>query len=146
MTLKLEYKSNLCIELIADGVHVSDHVIKYTYKNFPIDNLTLVTDSLSPKGLPNGEYKLGNLAIDKRGNWFYLKNSNTLSGSGVTYNWLLKHFKDITNCTWSELVKISSYNSAKNMNLENIYGCIKEGQKANFVIVDESLNIIDVVI
>lgn len=141
-----EYKSDLCIELIADGVHVSDYVIKYTYENFPIDNLTLVTDSLSPKGLSNGDYKLGNLDIEKRENWFYLKNSNTLSGSGITYNWLLKHFKEVTKCSWPELVKVSSYNSAKNMNLENIYGSIKEGQKANFIIVDEYLNIIDVII
>ena len=63
-----EFNSDLCIEIIADGVHVNDHVIKYTYDNFDINNLTLVTDSLSPKGMNNGEYKLGNLEIEKKGN------------------------------------------------------------------------------
>lgn len=136
-----EFEKNLLIEIIADGVHVSDEVIKYTYNNFSIDNLSLVTDSLSPKGLSDGPYKLGNLDIDKKGNWFYLKNSETLSGSAISYNWLLKHFKQVTNCSWSEIVKVSSYNSARNLFLPNNYGDFVIGKRINFVLIDKDFNV-----
>lgn len=138
-----EFHKKLCIELIADGVHVSDEVIKYTYNNFDINNLTLVTDSLAQKGLKNGEYKLGNLDIEKRGNWFYLKGTNTLSGSAISYNWLIKHFKETTNCSWTDIVKISSYNSARNLKLPKNYGDFVVGKKINFVLLDENFNIIE---
>lgn len=138
-----EYKKDLCIELIGDGVHVFDEVIKYTYNNIDINNLTLVTDSLSPKGLKNGEYKLGNLDIEKKGNWFYLKGSSTLSGSAVSYNWLLKHFKEVTNCSWTDIVKVSSYNSARNLKLPKNYGDFVVGKKINFVIVDNDFNVVE---
>lgn len=141
-----EFNSDLNIELIADGVHVANEVIKYTYKNFNIDNLSVITDSLSPKGLENGEYKLGNLDIEKKDHWFYLKGTTTLSGSALPYNEVLKNFKNITNCSWEELVKVSSYNSARNLNLPNYYGDFIINEKVNFVLINKDLEIIKIFI
>lgn len=138
-----EFNNDLCIELIADGVHVSDQVIKYTYNNFDINNITLITDSLSPKGLDDGKYKLGNLDIDKRGNWFYLKDSQTLSGSAVKFNLLLSHFKKVTNCSWQDIVKVSSFNSARNLKLPLNYGDFVVGFPINFNLIDDNFNIIE---
>lgn len=138
-----EYKNDIAIELIADGVHVSNEVILFTYKNINIDNINVITDSLPPKGLIDGNYKLGNLDIEKRGNWCYLKNQTTLAGSAVSYNWILSNFKKVTNCSWSEVVKISSYNSARNLKLDSNYGDFVIGKKINFVLVDENINVIE---
>lgn len=138
-----EFNKDLCIELIADGVHVSDQVIKYTYNNFDINNITLITDSLSPKGLDDGQYKLGNLDIDKRGNWFYLKDSQTLSGSAIKFNSLLSHFKKVTNCSWQDIVKVSSFNSARNLKLPSNYGDFVVGLPINFNLIDDDFNIIE---
>jgi N-acetylglucosamine-6-phosphate deacetylase len=63
-----QYESNLNIEIIADGVHVDNKVIEYSYKNIDIKNISIVSDSLPPKGFKDGKYKLGNLAIEKKGN------------------------------------------------------------------------------
>ena len=43
-----------------------------------------------------------------------------------------------------DLVKVSSYNSARNLGLESLYGDVIIGNKINFVIVDDSINIIDI--
>ena len=141
-----EFKNELLIELIADGVHMRPDVINFTYQLFGANQLSLVSDALPAKGLKDGKYYLANLAIDKRGNWFYLENTNTLAGSALKYNQLLKIFKDITNCSWTDLVKLSSYNSARNLNLAKCYGDLVVGQKAKFVIVDHDLNVIETII
>ena len=137
---------NALIELIADGIHVNPEVINFTFEHFGANNLCLVTDALPAKGLPDQSYYLANLEIDKRGNWFYLANSNVLAGSALRYNDLLKIFKKTTNCSWMDLVKLSSYNAARNLNLENYYGNLIVDQKALFVIVDHDLNIIKTII
>ncbi|MGL4183669.1 MAG: N-acetylglucosamine-6-phosphate deacetylase [Metamycoplasmataceae bacterium] len=141
-----EYKENLAIEIITDSVHVDDEVILYSYKNFDIKNINLVSDSLSPKGYPDGEYQLGNLEIEKRGNWFYLKGTQTLSGSAIPYNFLVKNFYNVTKCSLEEIVSVSSYNSAKNLNLPSNYGNIVTGKKANIVFLDKDLNFINSII
>lgn len=138
-----EFKRDLNIEIIADGVHVSNEVILYTYNNFDINNISVVSDSLPPKGLKDGIYKLGNLSIEKKGNWCYLEGTKILSGSTMPYNKILKNFKQITNCSWSEVVKISSYNCSKNLNLTPNFGDFVVGTKVNFVIIDSEFNVVE---
>lgn len=135
-----EFQSNLLIEIIADGVHIDNQVLKYTYQNIDINNLSLVSDSLSQKGLSNGDYMLGNMKIEKKGKWFYLKNTKILSGSACPYNYLVKNFYKITNCSLEEIVKVSSYNSARNLNLDSNYGDLIIDKKANIVFLDKKLN------
>ena len=141
-----EFAPGLCIELIADGVHVAPEVIRFTYNHFGAAQLCLVSDALPAKGLPDGQYRLGNLAIDKRQQWFYLAQSQTLAGSALKYNMLLQLFKTTTGCSWSELVKVSSYNAARNLNLPAHYGALVCGQVAKFVIVDEELNVLQTIL
>ena len=134
-----QYKKNLNIEIITDGVHVDDEVIRYSYNNFDIKNISIVSDSLPPKGFEDGKYTLGNLPIEKRGNWFYLEGTQTLSGGGCPFIFLVQKFKKVTNCSWQELVFVSSYNAAQNLKLDSNYGDIIIGKKANIVFLNEEL-------
>lgn len=137
-----EFHDDLNIEIIADGVHVDDEVIKYSYDNFNIKNISIVSDSLPQKGLKDGIYKLGNLPIEKKGGWFYLEGTSTLSGGACPYIFLVQNFKKATNCTLEELVLVSSYNAARNIGLENNYGDIIIGKKANIVFLNKNLEYI----
>ncbi|MGL6125024.1 MAG: N-acetylglucosamine-6-phosphate deacetylase [Metamycoplasmataceae bacterium] len=137
-----EFNNDLNIEIITDGVHVDNEVIKYSYDNIDIRNISIVSDSLQPKGLDDGKYKLGNLPIEKRGNWFYLEGTETLSGGAAPYIYLVKNFKEATNCSLQELVMVSSYNSARNLNLDNNFGDIIIGKKANIVFLTKDIEYI----
>lgn len=137
-----EYNDDLDIEIIADGIHVDDEVIKYSYDNFDIKNISIVSDSLPPKGFKDGNYKLGNLPIEKRGNWFYLEGTDTLSGGACPYIFLVKNFKKATNCSLEELVMVSSYNAARNLKMEDNFGDIIIGKKANIVFLTKDLDYI----
>ncbi|MGL5590535.1 MAG: amidohydrolase family protein [Metamycoplasmataceae bacterium] len=137
-----EHNKDLNIEIITDGVHVDNEVIKYSYKNFNIKNISIVSDSLPHKGFQDGKYKLGNLPIEKRGNWFYLEGTKTLSGGACPYIFLVKNFYEITRCSLEELVMVSSYNAARNLNLEDNYGDIVIGKKANIVFLSKEIKYI----
>ncbi|MGL5591284.1 MAG: N-acetylglucosamine-6-phosphate deacetylase [Mycoplasmoidaceae bacterium] len=130
------------VELIADGVHVNDSVLKETYKISKPERIIIVSDSLSPKGLKNGKYHLGSLEIEKKNNQCFLANSNTLAGSTMKYIDIVKHFSKVTKCSFSEIVKVTSYNTCKQFNIKN-YGKIKKDAKAKLIVLDNKLNIIE---
>ncbi|WP_027334287.1 amidohydrolase family protein [Mycoplasma elephantis] len=140
----LTYKplpNNFSVEIIGDGMHTSNDVLEFTYKNIEKHNLTIVSDSLAQKGLSDGYYMLGSLETEKKGDLFYLKNTNTISGSGKPYNRIVDNFKKACNPTWSELVYFTSYNIAKKYGLLDKYGTIKENKKANFILIDKDINV-----
>lgn len=127
-------------EIIADGVHVNNIVINDLYKNHTSKNLVLVSDSLSPKGLKDGEYKLGDIPIIKKKNHCYLTDNKTLSGSAMKYIDIVKNFYKTTKCSMMDIVNVTSYNASKNLSLKG-YGSIKEKIKCNLLVVDDKLNI-----
>ncbi|UUD37029.1 N-acetylglucosamine-6-phosphate deacetylase [Mycoplasmopsis californica] len=133
--------NDFSVEIIADGMHTSNKVLEHTWKNIDLNNLTIVSDSLPQKGLPNGYYILGSLENEKRGDLFYLKGTNTISGSGKPYNRIVDNFKQATKATWSQIVHYTSYNVAKKYNLLNKYGSLRVNVKANFIVFDEHVNI-----
>lgn len=60
------------VELIVDGVHLSASFVQLV-KETVGDKIVLVTDALGPAGLKDDRYHLGELAILKVGNQFYLE-------------------------------------------------------------------------
>ncbi len=129
------------VELIADNVHVDNDVTMNTFKICGPDRIILVSDNLLTKGLPEGEYMLGNLPIEKRKQHCYLKGQDTLAGSAMEFQLIAQNLKLATNCTWPEFVKMTSYNAAKSFGIENKIGNIKRNMVANFIIIDENINI-----
>ncbi|MGL5246366.1 MAG: N-acetylglucosamine-6-phosphate deacetylase [Mycoplasmoidaceae bacterium] len=136
------YNDKTFVELIADGVHINDSVLKETYKISKPERIIIISDSLSPKGLKNGKYHLGSLEIDKKNNQCFLADSNTLAGSTMKYNDIVKHFFQVTKCSFSEIVKVTSYNTCKQFNIKE-YGKIKKNAEAKLIIIDSKLNIIE---
>jgi N-acetylglucosamine-6-phosphate deacetylase len=49
------------------------------------------------------------------------------------------------NLPLEEVVKYASINPAKNLGVDNILGSIKEGKRADFVILDKDLNVVKTV-
>ncbi len=129
------------VELIADNVHVDNDVTMNTFKICGPDRIILISDNLLTKGLPEGEYMLGNLPIEKRKQHCYLKGQETLAGSAMEFQLIAQNLKLATNCTWPEFVKMTSYNAARSFGIEDKIGDIKRNMVANFVIIDENINI-----
>lgn len=127
-------------ELICDLIHIEQLTIKNIYQSIGCNRIILITDTLSCKGLKKGRYMLGSMPINKHNHIATMLDNKSIAGSIQPYIQQLKNFYNTTKCSFNDLVKISSYNAAKSLKLNNI-GEIKVGYKANFVILDNKINL-----
>lgn len=133
---------NMLVELICDGVHVNLDIIKLTYKIKGADNIIMVSDAISAKGCNDGQYSLGPLVIIKKNNVATLKDdSNAISGSVSTMIEGFKNLLKVTNYNWQDCIKMACYNSAKQLNIADITGDIRENYLADLLVLNQENNI-----
>lgn len=133
------YDHRIYAELITDLVHVDKETILFTLKTKGTDRIVLVTDSIRPAGLPDGESESGGIKIIKTGSKIVLKGTDTIAGSGATMIDCFKNLIDM-GVPPEDAVKMSSYNSAKSLGL-NGKGLVQEGMDADLIIMDNKFNI-----
>ncbi|MGL4383592.1 MAG: N-acetylglucosamine-6-phosphate deacetylase [Bacilli bacterium] len=130
---------NLKVELIVDGIHLDKDVVEMVNNIKGPNDIILITDSMAAKNLADGEYSLGGLTVNKVGFEARLENG-ALAGSCAAMDMCARNFKNFTNSSMSDIVKVTSYNAAKLHNLSHI-GVISVGKVANLVICDDQINI-----
>ncbi|HQK32213.1 MAG TPA: amidohydrolase family protein [Phycicoccus sp.] len=59
-------KGEAIVELIADGVHVGPEVIRVVFDTVGPDRIALISDAMAATGLGDGDYRIGDLAVDVR--------------------------------------------------------------------------------
>lgn len=135
------YLGEANVEIIADGVHSHPVMVKLAYDNITSDRLILITDAMRAQGLPDGAYDLGGQDVYVKGNEARLSNG-TLAGSVLSMKQAIKNMFDYTDCGWIDIVKMTSYNTAKSLNLTDRKGVVKPGADADFVLYDENHELI----
>ncbi len=130
------------LEIISDGIHVSPKMVELIFKIKGCDRIILITDSISATGLEDGEYELGGLKVFVEDGIARLEDG-TLAGSTLTFSRAVKNFGEFTGADLRCLSKVSSYNAALHMGLEE-KGRISEGFDADLVILDFDLNVLEV--
>jgi len=138
-------EDDLYTEIISDGHHVHPRIIKLLYKNKPVDKILIITDAVPPKGLPNGEYELGELKALKQDDIITLVDGSTLAGSISKFDGNFRNFIKFTGCTLEEASMMSSTNQAKLHGLKD-NGYIKEGYLADITILDKDLNVVKTIV
>ena len=133
------YDERIYAELITDFVHVDKETVLFTLKTKGVDRIMLVTDSIRPAGLPDGESESGGIAIVKTGPKIVLKGTNTIAGSGATLLDCAKNLFEM-GIDLQDIVKMTSYNASKSLNLLG-KGLLQEGMDADFVVIDSKMNI-----
>lgn len=130
----------LYCEAICDGIHVSPPAIKLLWKNKPNDKFILVSDSLRAKYLPDGEYPEEEQMIIV-GDGAARLDTGRLAGSILKINEAIKNIMDFTGIGFIDAVRCATENPAKNLGMFNEIGSIKEGKKADLVVVDKDIKV-----
>jgi N-acetylglucosamine-6-phosphate deacetylase len=60
-------RDEVTCEVIADGVHLHDTVIRLTARAVGPGRLVLITDAMAAAGMPDGSYRLGSVRVDVTG-------------------------------------------------------------------------------
>ena len=132
---------DLNCELICDTIHVSVPAIKLVVKSKPADKVTLITDSLRAKYLPDGDYDLGGQAVVVVNGEARLHNG-TLAGSVLKMNVAVKNVHQLAGVELTKVLDMASINPAKNIGVDHERGSIKEGKYADFVVLDQDFEVV----
>lgn len=126
-------------ELICDGHHVHPEVAVLAAQ-IKGDKLLLITDCMRAGLMPDGNYKLGEFpVVMKEG----IARTETGSLAGST----LKLIDGVKNLyTWSgkplyEIWHHASLSPASSLGRENVLGSITDGKVADYVVIDDDINV-----
>jgi N-acetylglucosamine-6-phosphate deacetylase len=132
-------KDEISCEIIADGVHVAPPMLKFAYKNKPAGKLTLVSDSVAPTGLGDGNFELWgeklSVVSGKTRN-----ERGSIAGSVIT---MLDAVKMMLSLGLSEMEvsQMASANPARLLGIEKTHGSIEVGKRADLVALDDAGNV-----
>ncbi len=143
------YFDELYVEIIADGKHLPKELLKFIYKCKGSDKICLITDGTRASGYPDGKesftgsVKNGAKCIVENGVAF-LPDKQSFAGSVATTDRLVRVMVKQAEIPLTEVSKMASKTPAKVLGLSD-RGEIKQGLKADFVIMDKDLSVQNVI-
>lgn len=127
------------VEIICDGIHINPQIINMTYKLKGSDQIELITDSMSAKGINKEKSNLGGQIVYLKDNIARLEDG-TIAGSTLKYIDAFKNIIKFTDISINEAVNMTSVNQAKKFGLIQ-KGEIKKGKDSDFVIIDNNYDL-----
>lgn len=122
----------LFAELICDGIHVAPALVRL-WLRLKAERAILVTDGISATGMPDGEYRLGPLAVTvQSGRCSLTESPETLAGSVLTLHRAVANLQAFTGCALDTAVRCASSQPAEMLGLEDRIASLRVGQPANF--------------
>lgn len=131
---------HVSVEVIADGYHLSDVILKMVVKLKPRDKVLLITDAIMATGLKDGEYRLSTQKVVVKEGKVVLE-SGSLAGSTLTMDRAIRNIIQMTGVNIIDAVYMASYSPARLLGLENRKGSIEIGKDADITVFDEDFNI-----
>ncbi|MDN5313644.1 MAG: N-acetylglucosamine-6-phosphate deacetylase [Thermoanaerobacteraceae bacterium] len=136
---------DMTVEIIADGKHLPQSLLKLIYKIKGPDRICLVTDSMRAAGMPDGEYILGSLksgqeAIVEEG-VAKLPDRSAFAGSVATTDRLVKTMVEIAGVPLIDAVRMMTSTPARIIGAADRKGALVPGKDADIIVFDERINI-----
>ena len=134
-------ESDVWCEAICDGLHLHPGTVRLLLKCKGPQRVIAVTDSIMAAGLPDGRYRLGvNDVVVKNGD-ARLVEPDVRAGSTLTMDRALKNLVRFTGLPVEAVLPLMTANPADCLRLADRKGRIAPGLDADFVLLDEELNV-----
>ncbi len=130
---------NVKAELICDGIHIHEAMVRLAFKLFSKERIIMISDSMMATGLEDGEYSLGGQKVRVCGKKATLEDG-TLAGSVCNLFLMLKSAVSM-GISLEDAVRACTYNPALNVGILDKVGLLKAGRRANILFLDDALNL-----
>ncbi|SFC09575.1 N-acetylglucosamine-6-phosphate deacetylase [Ruminococcus albus] len=122
------------VEIICDGVHVSETAVRAAFALFGDDRMILISDSMEAAGMPDGEYQLGGQGVSVKGNRAVLSDG-TLAGSVTPLVDCLRTAVKM-GIPLESAIKAATINPCRSIGEDKNYGSISVGKAAHILLLD----------
>lgn len=132
----------LFAELICDGFHVDPASVQIYWRCKGAERAILITDAMVAAGMPDGNYKLGELDVLVKGGKCIL-DENTLAGSTLTLDRGVRNFSEFTGAPIDEVSRLASRNPARMIGFESEVGSLAVGRVADVVVLSKAYEVVE---
>ena len=126
--------SDAFCEVICDGKHVENDVLKLLVKTKGVNKVIGVTDSIMAAGLTDGVFTLAGQSVTVKGGEAFLSGTNVRAGSTLDAYQGLANVVTFTGLPLHEAIKLWTVNPARLVGLHDRIGTIEVGKDADFII------------
>ena len=133
--------NDLNCELIADTIHVSVPAMKLLIKNKYADKISLITDAMRAKGIPDGEGELGGQKVFVKNGEARLADG-TLAGSVLRMNKAIENVVKKVGVPFEQAVEYATMNPARLLGIDKETGSIKVGKRADFTVLNGNYEVL----
>jgi N-acetylglucosamine-6-phosphate deacetylase len=121
---------DLYAEMICDGFHVDPAAVEIYWRCKGPERAILITDAMVAAGMPDGQYKLGELDVQVMGGKCVLE-GDTLAGSTLTLDRGVKNFARFTGAGIDAVTRLASRNPARMTGFDGELGSLVAGRSAD---------------
>lgn len=125
------------VEMICDGVHLCDEMIRMIARLKGVGRMMLITDAMRASGMSDGYYSLGGLDVVVRDGCARLT-TGAVAGSTLRYHDGLKRLLRLTGLPLCEVIRTTSLNQAESLKLGR-RGKIEAGFIADIALLTDDL-------
>ena len=133
------------VELIADGLHVHPVALRLAALCKGPAKTVLVSDSIKPAGLPDGEYTYRGRRMVLRDGLVRLPDG-VIAGSSIRLNDAVRVMVEEAGFSVSEAVQMASHSPARMLRLTPGKGRLAEGSDADVTIMDWGFNVKETIV
>ena len=130
------------VGLIVDGHHVHTEVLKIALRAKTPDRFMLVSDAMPSVGSDVNEFRIQGRLITVEGDRI-VDDEGRLAGAHLDMASAVRNTCQTLGITLAEAVRMASRNPAEFLKLGGDVGRIAPGQRANLVLLDDELNVLE---
>jgi N-acetylglucosamine-6-phosphate deacetylase len=136
---------DLFAELICDGLHVDPLAVRIYWKSKGRDRAILITDAMGATGMPDGNYKLGDLDVRVK-NGKCVVGEDTLAGSTLTLDRGVRNFAEFTGAKIEDVARLVSRNPARMTGFEAEVGELAAGRAADIAVLSAKNEVVETIL
>jgi len=128
------------VELIADGFHVHPTALKMAVRLKGAESTALVSDSMAPAGMSDGEYDFGELKISVKEGRSLLE-SGRLAGSTIRLCDAVRSMVELADSPIAKAVEMATSTPARIVGVDDRKGSLVPGMDADITVLDRDLSV-----